>query len=313
MRDLLVKSWEDFQEIGCYWMQDLVRRRLGRNMPYSVYGGVGQSQWGVDLVPSHMNFGVVAQAKRFYSKTLRWADIENELVKTNGYPGPIRDYFVLTTAETHTSIQDRMMSGSASYTRLQGTFRVFVLYWTDLQSLDFIPEPIQLRIFPSLASQASKLAARKLVPNEYADSLLYARNLIPQLISPSHIAWLESWDFGLGYVRDADFDPIAKLRFEMHRVLEAQAHVGLKDWLCEGRRAELVKCLPAANLLFLRVIEFAHAVVSEASTGERSGIRVLEHGHSDPSAHSRITSSWRLSAQNLVQAYRQVIEGAPQS
>lgn len=313
MRDLLVNSWEEFQEIGCYWMQELVRRNLGRHMTYSEYGGVGQSQWGVDLVPSHMDVGVVAQAKRFYSKTLRWADIEQELVKTNKYPGPITDYFVLTTAEKHTSVQDRMRTGYASYTRTQGSFRVFVLYWSDLQNLDFIPEAIQLRIFPSLASQASKLAARKLTLDEYKDSILYARNLIPQLISPSHIAWLETWDFGLGYVLDADFDPIAKLRFEMHRVLEAQAHVGLQDWLCEGRRAELAKCLPAANLLFLRVIEFAHAVVSEASTGERSGIRVLEHGHSDPSAHSRITSSWRLSAKNLVQAYRQVIEGAPHS
>lgn len=313
MRDLLVKSWEDFQEIGCYWMQDLVRRHLEIDMAYSVYGGVGQSQGGVDLVPNHIDFGIVAQAKCFHSKTLRWAEIEKELVKTNEYPGPIRYYFVLTTAETHTSVQDRMTSGSASYTRRQGSFQVFVRYWSDLQNLDFIPEATRLRIFPSLAAQASALATRQLMPNEYTDSLLHARSLIPQLISPSHIAWLESWDYGLGYVRDDDFDLFAKLRFEMDRVLEVQAKPGLNDWLCEGRRAELFKCLPAANLLFLRVIEFAHAVVSEASTGERSGIRVLEHGHSDPSAHSRITSSWRLSAQNLVQAYRQVIEGAPQS
>jgi len=313
MRDLLVNSWEDFQEIGCYWMRDLVRRHLDTDMPYSIYGDIGQSQWGVDLIPNHTDFGIVAQAKRFYSRSLTWADIEKELAKTNEYPGQIRYYFVLTTASKHTSVQDQMTSGSASYTRRQGSFRVFVRYWSDLKNLDFIPAPMQLRMFPSLASQASKLAAHKLIPNEYADSLLYARNLIPQLISPSQIAWLESWDFGLGYVHDDDFDPLAKLRFELHRVLEAQAHIGLKDWLCEGRRAELVKCLPAANLLFLRVIEFAHAVVSEASTAERSGIQVLAHGHSDPGAHSRITSSWRQSAQNLVQAYRQVVEGAPQS
>lgn len=313
MRDLLVNSWEDFQEIGCYWMKALAQQRQGCNMSYSVYGGVGQKQCGVDLVPNLIAFGIVGQSKLWHVRALTWAEIEKELVKTNEYPGPIQEYFVLTTAERHTSVQDRMPFGSTTYTRRQGSFQVFVCYWSDLKTWDFIPEEALLRIFPSLASQASKLAARQSIPNEYAESLLYARGLFPQLISQSDIAWLESWDFELGYVHDDDFDPFAKLRFELFRVLEAQAHIGLKDWLCEGRRAELVKCLPAANILFLRVIEFAHAVVSEASTAERSGIRVLEHGHSDPGAHSRITSSWRRSAQNLVQAYRQVVEGAPQS
>jgi len=283
MSDLQINRWEDFQEIGCYWMKALAQQRQGCYMPYSVYGGVGQKQCGVDLVPNHIAFGIVGQSKLRNVRSLTWAEIEKELVMTNEYPGPIREYFVLTTAGRHTSVQDKMPFGGATYTRRQGSFQVFVCYWSELKTRDFIPQDVLLRIFPSMASLATGLASRQPRPNEYMDSLLFARSFLPQLISLSHIEWLESWDFGLGYVRTDDFDHFAELRIDLDRVLQVKAQPRLQEWLSEGRRAEMFKCLPAAENLFRRVLEFTHAVVSEASTATRSGITVLAHGHSDPS------------------------------
>jgi len=313
MRDLLVNGWEDFQEIGCYWMQDLVLRSQGIDMPYRVYGGGGQAQGGVDLVPANIDFGTVGQSKCWNVRSLTWAEIEKELAKSNAYPGTIRHYVILTTAAKHTSVQDNMRSGSVTYQRSQGSFQVHICYWSDLQNLDFIPEHARLRMFPSLAAQASAIAARQPMPNDYTDSLLHARRVVPQLISQEHLKWLESWDFGLGYVPLDIFDLFHRLSIEMSRVLTVAANPDLQEWLREGNRAQLFKCLPAANDLFLRMIEFARTVVSESVTEDRLGSRVLAHGHSDDYAKQRIASAWRRSAQALLHAYREVVEGAAHS
>lgn len=313
MRDLLVKSWEDFQEIGCYWMRDLVLRSQDIDMPYLVYGGGGQAQGGVDLVPANNDFGIVGQSKCWNVRSLTWAEIEKELAKSNDYPGPIRHYVILTTAAKHTSVQDNMKSGSVTYKRSQGSFQVHIHYWSDLKNLKFIPEQTLLRMFPSLAAQASAIAARQSMPNDYTDSLLHARRVMPQLISQAHLKWLESWDFGLGYVPFDIFDLFHCLSIEMNRVLTVAARPDLQEWLLEGKRAQLFKCLPAANDLFQQMIEFAGAVVSESVTVDHLGSRVLAHGHSDDYAKQRIASAWRCSAQALLLAYRKVVEGAPQS
>ena len=151
------------------------------------------------------------------------------------------------------------------------------------------------------------------MPNDYTDSLLHARRVVPQLISQEHLKWLESWDFGLGYVPLDIFDLFHRLSIEMSRVLTVAANPDLQEWLRERNRAQLFKCLPAANDLFLRMIEFARTVVSESVTEDRLGSRVLAHGHSDDYAKQRIASAWRRSAQALLHAYREVVEGAAHS
>lgn len=311
MRDLLVNSWEDFQEIGCYWMQDLVLRNQHVCMPYRVYGGMGQAQGGVDLVPATIDFGTVGQSKCWNVRSLTWAEIEKELEKSNAYPGTIRHYVILTTAAKHTSVQDNMKSGSFTYTRSQGSFQAHIRYWSDLQNLDFIPEQTRLRMFPSLAAQTSAIAARQSTPNDYTDSLLHTRCVMPQLISQEHLEWLETWSFGLGYVPFDIFDLFHRLNIEMDRVLTVAANPDLQEWLREGNRAQLFKCLPAANDLFLRIIEFARVVVSESVAEDLLGSRVLVHGHSDDYAKQRIASAWHCSAQALLHSYREVVEGAP--
>ncbi|BAL95235.1 hypothetical protein [Rubrivivax gelatinosus] len=313
MRDLLVNSWEDFQDIGCYWMRDFVLQNHDIDMPYCVYGSMGQAQGGVDLVPASNNFGIVGQSKCWNVRSLTRAEIEKELAKSNDYPGPIQHYVILTTAAKHTSVQDIMKSGGFTYRRSQGSFQVHIRYWSDLENLDFIPEQTLLRIFPSLVAQAKTIAARQSMPNDCADSLLHARRVMPQLISQAHLSWLDSWDFKLGYVPLEVFELFHCLSIEMDRVLAVAANPCLHEWLREGNRAQLFKCLPAANDLFLRVIEFARAVVDESVSEILSGRLVLAHGHSDDRAKQRVASKWECSAQQLLLAYREVVDGSPQS
>lgn len=306
MKDLSVSRWEDFQEIGWHWMQDLV------HVPFSVYGDVGQGQGGVDLIATNIRSGIVGQSKCWTTKSLTMDEIDKELAKTNDYPGPITDYYILTNAKKHTTVQDRLASGPLIYERKQGRFRVHIRYWSDLKNLDFVPEEVLLRIFPSLASHSTVLAAQQHNLTEFNESLFHTRRCMPLLISKAHLEWLESWDFRRGFVPQDVFDPIHLLSIDMDRVLTVQEHSAWPHWLVEGPRADLFKCLPAAKPLFQAVIAFQRGVVSEASTYDLEGKTVLAHGHDDPSAHERITSGWRQLAQGLLQQYRHLVEGASQ-
>lgn len=313
MRELRITNWQDFQEIGCFWMQHIVARATGQFVRYDVYGSEGQGQGGVDLVPANSDVAIVGQSKCWNARTLSWSKIVDELKKTSDFPGPIDHYVILTTAARHTSVQLNMPRDCVSYQRRQGIFQARIFYWDELQDLNFVPEAVLRRIFPFLFAQVDEIAARAPCLADHTTSLVLARELLPKLFPLPHLDWLASWNFESGYVPSSYFDLFHELSLHMQRVLTVVERPDLRSWLNEGIRAELFRCLPAAAPVYQRTIEFARGIVSEAVTDSGpSGERVLAHGHNDTGASWRLATDWKRLAQELLRAYGEVVQGMPQ-
>lgn len=314
MRGLRINNWQDFQEIGCFWMQYIVTQTTGQCIRYHVYGSEGQGQGGVDLVPASSDIAIVGQSKCWNARTLSWSKIVEELEKTNDFPCPIEQYVILTTAARHTSVQQMMPEGHFSYRRRQGTFQARIFYWDELQDLKFVPEPVLRRTFPFIYAQVDEIAARSPSLDEHTRSLVLAREFLPKFFPPKHLAWLASWKFESGYVPSGYFDLFSELSLQMQRVLTVVERPDLHTWLNEGIRADLFRCLPAAAHVYQRTIEFDRGIASQAvSASGPLGERVLAHGHNDPKASARLATDWKRLAQELLRAYEEVVQGMPQA
>ena len=315
MMELKPRSWQDFQQICCYWMQHLIAEDGGGQHSFQVFGNDGQSQGGVDLIPSDPNLGVVGQSKRWYTKTLNWTEIEKELQKTDDFKGKIRSYIILTTAPRHTSVQLAMPGDKYLHVRANGIgLPVFIFYWDELKNLDFIPTEELRRFFPQVYGLLSSVQQGVVSRQDFTQSLLFARGYLPTLVSQDHLQWLTTWDFNLGYVPAMYFDLFATLSIELVRTRAGLEHAGLRTWLNEGYRIQLSQCLPAAEPVFEAIEQFTMSVTGETVTGTLSdGSIVYGHFHSDISAASRIARTWKSNSEALVTSYREIIEGAPQA
>ena len=312
MRELRFTDWRDFQSLCRFWMQHLVARVTQRSVTYFVYGNDGEGQGGVDLIPEDPSLGVVGQSKCWNTKVLTWAKIQEELQKTHEFPGLIKVYVILTTAPRHTSVQQQMPGDGCSYTRPQGEFRVRIFYWDDLPNLDFIPQEELQRVFPRLLSLATPAPPTGPTLADYSQSLQFARTFLPTLISQEHLDWLATWDYSLGYVPAKYFDLFADLNIELDRTHHAIKSSGLRIWLNEGYRLQLLKCLPAAAPIFSAIESFAQAVGSETGS-VRMPDGGLAYGHAYAGATARIANNWKTHAEALLAAYREIVQGASPS
>ncbi|WP_455809755.1 hypothetical protein [Pseudomonas koreensis] len=313
MKELRFSDWKEFQSLCRFWMQHLVQRNVQRHSTYYVFGSEGEGQGGVDLVPDDPELGVVGQSKCWNTKVLTWRKIEEELNKTDDYKGLIEVYVILTTAPRHSSVQLAMPGDKCNYRRKQGDFRVRIFYWDELPNLDFIPQAELRRVFPRLFSLADPPTPAGPSRADYVQSLAYAREFLPTLISRQHLDWLATWDFTKGYVPARFFDLFADLFIEIVRTNRAIGTAGLRHWLNEGYRLQLSRCLPAAEPVFEAIESFA-AAVNGATTSIRMPDGSTGYGHGWPvGTAERITKNWKTHAQGLLTAYQEIVEGAVQN
>ncbi|WP_213936821.1 hypothetical protein [Pseudomonas sp. dw_612] len=311
MEGLKVEHWHQWEILCCHFMALFAKKNFGQNVFYQSYGSKGQSQFGIDLVPLNNNFPAVAQCK-LKETSFTWKMLEDELLKTNNYNGIIEYYVLFTTANKHTSIQDKMTEGYYTHQRLNGTsFRVFVVYWSSIKTLDFIPRAVLESIFPSAFKIAMPTQLQGPTTNEYLISLRSLRVNLVYLLPEIKLNWLEYWDFSQGYVLCSFYDSLAELSIDYNRVSTALNNEALFGWLHEGSRALIAETLPAGNRFFSALEQFtssinAHIIGKTLPGGEE--ILTLEGVENQ--LWRRITNEWRSLADYVLQVYREDVLGA---
>lgn len=132
-QQLKVEYWEQWEVLCCSLLSYKVYQVLGLKPVYfQTYGTRGEAQNGIDMIPIRSSLPVVGQSKMRDSTSFTWSHLETELQKTDKYPNRIEHYFLFTTANRHTSIQDALNSDCRYYTRSDGSrFEVHVEYWED--------------------------------------------------------------------------------------------------------------------------------------------------------------------------------------
>lgn len=312
---LSFSSWSDFETFCCFWLSDIVKRTVGHQVTYHVYGNGlgGEGQSGIDIVPAYSGSKVVGQAKRWDRKPYRWRDVERDLTKTDEYPGEISEFVIMTTAARHTSVQNRLETETPYvHTRANGTsFRVFIFYTSSLNDVNFLPDNVRRRLFP-MAFQIAAPSPNNRPITSYTDSLDEARRVLPAIMGGEILSWLETWDFSAGFVQDEPFSVLRELAHDIGAVDQA-ARLGIDELLREGNRLALWRCRPAANGLFEWVVAFVEQVLAHiiGAHDDRYGeILALAGLQGSPFELQRIANNWATTAHALATEYRQLVLGA---
>jgi hypothetical protein len=304
MHGLKVKTWQEWEELCCYFMQRISQdhsRRLHQFMPY---GDKGQRQHGIDVIQTHLRIPLVGQCK--HVQNLTWNDILKELKKTDSAPFPIAHYYVFTTSDVKASIQDLRQGQGYQHTRPDGTtFEVHVIFWNEVRSLDFVPIEVRQRIFPG-AFKISK------APEQTVDirpSLEAMKSYIPTRITAQDLKWLDSWDFSSGIVHEKDFDPFDSLWREYREVLTG-IESNNNAWMYQDSLRKTGDCMPAADRFFRALHEFRQAIYGLSAgltlPDESNGLSVT-----DIAGWPKIARQWKTEAECLAAVYRRDILGLP--
>ncbi|HHH9441358.1 TPA: hypothetical protein ACP32N_003297 [Pseudomonas aeruginosa] len=312
MRDLKVETWEQWERLNCLMLAELVRRWKGVTVAYESYGGQGQKQDGVDLVPVSSPLpeiaATVGQSKLRDKTAFTWTHVEVELKKTDAYPHPIKHYVIFTTAAKHVSIQNKFMDGPYYHTRPGGSkFKVFVKYWDDYQGndLDFIPHQVRSDIFSSAARLLTPDAPVPVVGQDLMSSLAELRAFIPTVFPIDLVEWLESWEYERGFVGSAEYDVLVDLYLEIARAVS-----GSRDLMFVGDRYRLARCLPAGDELFAVLEEFYNQVNDVTASGSlQNGTKVQRIEGIPTNDWPKITNGWRRAGHALAYVYRRTVLG----
>ncbi|MCX2534139.1 hypothetical protein OQ486_11740 [Plesiomonas shigelloides] len=298
MRNLNFRSATDFEDFCCWWMTEIIKKRTGRIVSFACYGSPGQAQGGVDITSNPIRLlPVVAQCK-WYSSPFTLVDLKAELKKTDNYPHPITHYFLLTTANKHRTIQDAMTNGYLTHMRKDGTsFEVHIHYWRELENIDFLPLFMREIYFPE-AGFTSKT-------KNMAEQFTRLKLLLEQQLPVSNLDWLETWDFSIGYINSADFEPFNKLAHNYHLVKSSFDNSD-DIFLDTPLRDKLYQCLPAGNGFFQALVAFCNGVsshiIGDSINGKESlSVRDLPNRHA-------ITRQWISNAEYLAKKYRDIAE-----
>lgn len=314
MEGLKVEHWHQWETLCSYFMSLFVNKNFGANINYVSYGSRGQNQFGIDLVAQNNNFPAVGQCK-LKETSFTWKMLQDELVKTDSYAGQIGCYVLFTTANQHWSIQDKLVNGYYTYQRPSGTnFKVFVVHWSSIKNLDFIPRATLESIFPNAFKISMPSQLQGYTADEHLASLRSLRANSFAFLSMQNIEWLEKWDFSQGYVFSSDYDPILNLSIDYNRAVTAKNNHGLFSWLHEGRRALIAESMPAGSRLFSAIEQFT-ASVNGQIIGKTlpNNIEILCLEGIEISWWPKITNEWRSSACYVTQIYREDVLGAPQN
>ncbi|EGT5696114.1 TPA: hypothetical protein I4D15_14350 [Enterobacter bugandensis] len=297
MFNLRVKTWEDWETLCIYWMKEIAwwGHRVDTN--YQTYGRPGQKQHGVDIKPVLPGCGIVGQSK-FIQGSFTLKDLNAELDKTDNYPGPITDYYLLTTAEKCTSIQNASSYERISHTRQDGSFfYVHVYYWSDRINVDFLPKEVKYNLFPeakALFDTESEKSTNSstLSPDMMLDKLDKLKRLIRNTFSEENIKWLETWNFRSYkiYSRDYDVFSMAYLDWTMIEVaMRTNNPKVLRAYLNNASRINFYATWPVSQTFFYALEEFRKIAYNHYNTGALDGdetfLTVSDLKHRDSVAH----------------------------
>lgn len=273
MDNLRVKTWEDWETLCKYWMAHIAWTDFKVNTNYQVYGRRGQRQHGVDIQPILSGCGIVGQSK-FIKGAFTLEDLNAELAKTNSYPGPITEYYLLTTADKCTSIQNARSYKPICHIRDDGsTFNVHILYWSDEDKLDFLPSEVKNHLFPEaktlFGTEASSLSAEELF-----DKVEKLKKLLRKTFREQNIQWLETWDFSTYRIYSKDYDVFNLVYLDWSRVeigLRYNNQKTLSSYLDRTSRIEFYATWPVSKSIFYALEEFRKIAYNYYITGHLDG------------------------------------------
>nr|WP_175800764.1 hypothetical protein [Burkholderia anthina] len=308
MKGLKVTNWKDWEEICCHYLRYAIKHQLNRDVVYKSYGSQGQSQFGIDLIPQGSPIGIVGQCKLREDTSFTWSDACKDIKKTDAYENPIHTYIILTTANPHTTIQDKLAQGPYYHQRPDGSkFRVVVRYWDHIENLDFIPRGIRRRMFPDAFRIAEHDSPS---PNQILAAIPVFKGYISRIITKNELDWLETWDFDSGYVFSDDFEKFLDLYIEHDRATHGMN--GITVWLYKEGRTELAAALPAGKRFFIALSVFCHEIRSHILGTTISGKEALSLGSDLPDAFvTETTQRWKAAAASLAVVYREDVLGEP--
>ncbi|MGE8067074.1 hypothetical protein [Pseudomonas sp. NPDC089569] len=302
MHGLKVKTWQEWEELCCHFMQRIAQDYSRVPHRFTPYGDKGQRQHGIDVIQAQLRIPLVGQCK--HMQNLTWREVLKELEKTDSAPFPIAHYYVFTTSDRKATIQDLSQGEGYHHKRPDGTtFKVHVIFWDDVKSLDFVPEEVRRRIFPG-AFQISR------GPEQTVDirpSLEVMKSYIPTRITAQDLKWLDSWDFGSGIVHEKDFAPFDSLWREYRDVLTGIEHNN-NAWMFQDNLRKIGDCMPAADNFFRALHEFRQAI-----HGFSAGLTLPDESNglsiTDIAGWPKIARQWKAEAECVAAVYRRDILG----
>lgn len=289
MRDLRIANDNDWEDLSKYLAKDYFHKQFGNSrVSLEPYGRNGQKQYGIDLYSKAYHY--VVQCKHMI--TLRWKDILDELDKTADYPHKIDFFLVTTTARRDRNIQDKLYN-RYFHKRSDGSeFEVDVLYWDDIHSLDMVPDDIKYRIF------------RSLKPNLNSGNNNYKlfKETIPKYITMEDLIWLETYNFSVGYIPNANFEKFLDLYYEAER---AKSNISL----IKGNRYDLSKVYETGNEFFDNLKSFIKEVNNNIIGHNINCIEVLwlDPDFFPKHQFQKIIANWERYSRNLAQSYREMV------
>lgn len=309
MKNLKVEHWHQWEKLCCHFMERIAGTEFGANVRYQSYGSQGQSQFGVDLVPWHSALPFVGQCK-LVERSFTWTMALAEVKKTDEYKNKIELYVIFTTAPVHTTVQDVQNTGGHTHTRPDGSkFPVRVIYWENINDIRFIPQATLREVFPEVFTLVEPVPPSSDLPakNDYLSSLRALKQNVPVWLTDANLTWLETWDFGLGYVGEKDFYPFNDLCLEHHRV--QMAFKSVPQWLHDEKRMLIAECLPSGDNFFAALEEFRNAILGPSIGQGVTGDGIHTVNDMDCEYASKATAHWKSSASALAAAYRQDVLG----
>jgi hypothetical protein len=288
-------------------MEDFVRKS-GRAARYRSYGSQGQNQYGIDLVPADSSLPAVGQCK-MVEGSFTWKDVLAEVKKTDEYSGCIECYVLFTTSNRHTTIQDQQNAQTPyRHARPDGSsFPVFVRYWQDYERVDlsFIPVNVLRNAFSNAVDFAESLLAPS--ADDYAASLGALRRYVPTRITLGDLAWLEEYDFSVGWVAERAYEPFRELQIDIMRLKGAERS-RLTGYLHSAGNQELKATLLAGDEFYSALGEFVEAIrphiIGKTEGDGTSTLTLVGVSEWQKKAHHVLSC-----ARHLAQIYRKAIVG----
>ncbi|KAB1860003.1 hypothetical protein F4W09_02470 [Acinetobacter tandoii] len=287
MLDLRVRNHQDWEELSIYLGDQYYKRKDQlENGRFQLYGRTGQTQHGVDIFSKYHNR--VIQCK--YTNQLTLNDINKELKKSDSYPNQISHYLFTTTASRDLHVQNYIKNG-AFHTRPNLTeFAIDVLYWDDVHSIDFVPNKLKLKYFPSLSFE-----------NQSGNLYQLFKNTISHYITLDDLKWLEQYDFSIGYIPEDNYNKFLNLYYESDR---AKSNISL----IKGKRDALSKTYNIGFEFFdeleIFIKEIRNNIIGENIDG--NNVLFLDK-NLFKDRYFKIIHNWKTNAKNLARSYREMV------
>jgi len=131
------KSWDEFEDI----VLDIFSR-LWDDPHTQRYGRSGQAQHGVDIYGQRSGGNeeyIAIQCKLYSNGKLKPSTIAEEVEKLEGFPLPVSEYIIATTAIRDVAVQNQVIALNKERVAV-GKALVYIYFWEDLQSQLAEPE-----------------------------------------------------------------------------------------------------------------------------------------------------------------------------